>query len=124
MKLWKQIFSNDANREKVKFCSTIHDEINYQITKEDCRRIVPMIIKCMRLQLPNWEFPMDVGLSFGNRWGLSFDFNFDPNTFEILDPKGDPYIPNTVVKEVKQDNHQTWEDKETEFEFVLPTIEF
>lgn len=124
MKLWKQIFSNDENRNKIKFCSTIHDEINYQITKEDTKKIVPMIIKCMRLQLPNWTFPLDVGLSIGNRWGMDFDFVFDPNTFEIIGPKGDPYNPERKVNIVENDNHQTWEDKETEIEYEMPTIEF
>lgn len=124
LKLWKQIFSNEENRNKVKFCSTIHDEINYQITKEDTKTIVPLLIKTMRMQLPGWKFPIDVGLSIGNRWGMDFDFVFDPNTFEILHPKGDPYNPEKKVKIVENTNHQTWEDKETEVEYEMPTIEF
>ena len=123
MKLWKQIFSNDSNRDKVKFLLTVHDEINYQITKEDTKTLVPIIIKLMRLQLPNWKFPLDVGLSIGNRWGMDFDFEFDPNTFEILHPKGEPYNPNVQVKVVENPNNQTWEDKEPEIEYI-PTIEF
>ena len=121
MKLWSNFFKDDVNRKYIKFLSTIHDEINYQISKEHVKKIVPMVIKCMRLQLPNWEFPMDVGLSLGNRWGMDFDFRFDPNTFEILGPKGDPYTPKeepkkeVKVEEVKQ---------ETTEEFELPTIEF
>lgn len=124
IKLWKNLFSNDANREKVKFCLTVHDEINYQITKDDTKAIVPMIIKMMRLQLSNWSFPLDVGLSIGNRWGMDFDFVFDPNTFQILHPKGDPYNPEKKVKIVENNNHQTWEDKETEVEYEMPTIQF
>lgn len=124
MKLWKLIFSNDENRNKVKFCSTIHDEINYQITKEDVRTIVPTIISCMKTQLPTWSFPLDVGLSIGNRWGMDFDFTFDPVTNQIIGPKGDPYVPEKKVKIVENDNHQTWEDKETEVEYEMPTLEF
>ena len=124
MKLWKQIFSNEENRDKVKFLLTVHDEINYQIKKEDVRTIVPMIIKIMRLQLPEWSFPLDVGLSLGNRWGMDFDFVFDTNTFQILHPKGDPYNPEKKVKIVENDNHQTWEDKETEVEYEMPKLEF
>lgn len=124
MKLWKQIFSNEANRDKVKFLLTVHDEINYQITKEDTRAIVPLILKIMKLQLPEWPFPLDVGLSLGNRWGMDFDFVFDKNTLQILHPKGDPYNPEKKVKIVENTNHQTWEDKETEVEYEMPTIEF
>lgn len=121
LKLWKQIFSNDKNRDIVKFCSTIHDEINYQIKKENVRQIVPIIIKCMRLQLPNWQFPLDVGLSIGNRWGMDFDFVFDPNTFQILHPKGDPYVPK---KKEEQKVEEKQEVKEEEDDFELPTLEF
>ena len=53
-----------------------------------------------------------------------FDFVFDPNTFEIIGPKGDPYNPERKVNIVENDNHQTWEDKETEIEYEMPTIEF
>ena len=55
---------------------------------------------------------------------MDFDFVFDPNTFEILHPKGDPYNPEKKVKIVENTNHQTWEDKETEVEYEMPTIEF
>lgn len=119
MRLWKTLLHDDANRKYIKFVSTIHDEINYQITKEHVKIIVPKVIQCMRLQLPTWEFPMDVGLSIGNRWGMDFDFKFDPNTFEILGPKGDPYIPKEEKKEVVVE--EKVEEKET---FDLPTIEF
>ena len=72
----------------------------------------------MRMQLPNWEFPIDVGLSIGNKWGMDFDFNFDPVTFQILGPKGDPYIP----KPKKKEEPKVEQPKEEAFEF--PTLEF
>lgn len=124
MKLWQQIFKNEQNRDKIKFLLTVHDEINYQVTKSDAKTLIPMLIKLMRLQLPQWSFPLDVGLSIGNRWGMDFDFVFDPNTFQVLHPKGDPYVPEKKVKIVENDNHQTWEDKETEIEYEMPTLEF
>lgn len=119
MKLWRQIFSNEANREKVKFCCTIHDEINYQITKEDTKTIIPLLIKTMRLQLPNWTFPIDVGLSIGNKWGMDFDFNFDPVTFQVIGPKGDPYKPKPKENKVEETKEETPKE-----EFQLPTLEF
>ena len=118
LKLWANIFCNIDNRKKCKFISTVHDEINYNITKQDVTKIVPIIIKNMRMQLPNWEFPIDVGLSIGNKWGMDFDFNFDPVTFQILGPKGDPYIP----KPKKKEEPKVEQPKEEAFEF--PTLEF
>ena len=101
-KLWKSIFSNWDNRKHIKFCSTIHDEINYQIPKQEVTKIVPILVKTMRLQMPNWPFAMDVGLDIGNRWGTTFSFDYDKDTGEILGPKGDPYTPKPK-EEVKQE---------------------
>lgn len=119
MKLWRQIFSNDANRDKVKFCCTIHDEINYQITKADTKTIIPLLIKTMRLQLPNWTFPIDVGLSIGNKWGMDFDFIFDPVTFQVIGPKGDVYKPKPKTEKV-----EVKEEVTSDKEFEMPTLEF
>lgn len=80
----------------IRFKSTIHDEINYQVYKdkehnyEIFKKLVKGTMESMRVKLPEWPFPMEVGLSIGNRWGQSVDFNFDPNTLEILGPKKDP----------------------------------
>ena len=124
IKLWRQFFANEQNRDKIKFLLTVHDEINFQVTKQDAKKIIPMLVKTMRLQLPNWKFPLDVGLSIGNRWGMDFDFVFDQQTFQVLHPKGEPYNPQQKVTIVENKNHQTWEDKEVEVEYEMPTIEF
>ena len=124
MKLWQQIFSNEKNRDIVKFCLTVHDEINYQIKKENTKDIIPIIIKCMKFQLPDWKFPLDVGLSIGNRWGMDFDFVFDPITCKVLHPKGDPYNPEKKVKIVEGGSNQAIANREVEVEYETPTIEF
>lgn len=78
-----------------RFKSTIHDEINYQVVKDKehnyktFRKIVYQIMRQMRVKLDNWPFPMEVGLSIGNRWGQSVDFEFDHETLEIGGPKKD-----------------------------------
>ena len=43
----------------------------------------------MRVKEPNWPFPMETGLSIGNRWGQSIDFEYDRETLDIIKPKGD-----------------------------------
>lgn len=89
---------NDPKGPKTKlarFKSTIHDEINYQVIKDKkhnnaaFRVVVKEIMKLMRYKDTNWPFCMEVGLSIGNRWGQSVDFEFDHNTLEIGGPKKD-----------------------------------
>ena len=87
IKLFKQFYSPKDYRSVVRFLNTVHDEINYSVRKDAMNVVVPLLIKCMRLQLPNWEFPMEVGLGIGNRWGQCVDFEFDKNDFHILKPK-------------------------------------
>lgn len=79
----------------IRFKSTIHDEVNYQIIKDKehnynlFKMLVKRTMEIMRVKLPEWPFPMEVGLSIGNRWGQSVDFSFDTNTLEITGPKKD-----------------------------------
>ena len=89
--MFKQFYSPKDYRSVVRFLNTVHDEINYSVRKDAMNVVVPLLIKCMRLQLPNWEFPMEVGLGIGNRWGQCVDFEFDKNDFHILKPKMEEY---------------------------------
>lgn len=114
--LFKTFYKDKKYTDIIRFKNTIHDEINYQIKKEYIRPFVKEVMKIMRIKLPNWEFPMEVGLSLGNRWGQSVDFNFDPNTLEIIEPKWDPYYPpeENTVEEVQEEPEEvkflTWEE--------------
>lgn len=84
----------------IRFKNTIHDEINYQIIKSEktFRSIVKEVMKIMRVKLPNWPFPMEVGLSIGNRWGQSVDFEFSSDTLEITGPKKDDVSDGDICK--------------------------
>ena len=88
----------------VRFKNTIHDEINYQIYKDKehnyaaFNKILKKIMNIMRVKQPTWPFHMEVGLSIGNRWGQSVDFDFDANTLDIIKPKGDIFTENDLVK--------------------------
>ena len=87
LNIYDKFYSNpntrNINRNYVKFLNTVHDEINYNVSKEHIRNIVPMIISCMRLWLDDWDFPMQVGLDIGTRWGQTVAFDYDTR----------PYIP-------------------------------
>lgn len=88
----------------IRFKSTIHDEINYQIYKDKehnydlFKKLVKRTMQLMRVKLPDWPFPMEIGLSIGNRWGQSVDFSFDSNTLEIIGPKKDPITDKDLCK--------------------------
>jgi DNA polymerase I-like protein with 3'-5' exonuclease and polymerase domains len=110
----------------IRFKSTIHDEVNYQIYKDKehngalFRNIAKETMKLMRVKLPQWPFPMEVGLSIGNRWGQSVDFAFDSSTLEILGPKKDPISDGDICKALgikkKEEEHV---DKNTDREDQL-----
>lgn len=77
--------TRNISRKYVKFINTVHDEINYNVSKEHVYTIVPMIIKCMRLWFDDWDFPMQVGLDIGTRWGQTVAFNYDTDPYIKLD---------------------------------------
>lgn len=81
LNLYQKFYSNseyrNKNRELIKFISTIHDEINFNVSKKYVDKIVPEIISCMRMWQPDWKFPMKVGLDIGNRWGQTVTFDYD-----------------------------------------------
>ena len=69
IKIFNEIYQDPVISKLVKFKSTIHDEINYQIKKEHLKLICPKILKIMNCRMkPDWEFAMKTGLEIGNRW--------------------------------------------------------
>lgn len=101
IKLWKNIFTNIKNAEDyVRFQITVHDEIDFIVRNDVIHIIMPEIIKNMQTQMPDWEIPLTVGLSFGPTFGQQYEFNYDPDTFQILGPKLEiPKKPETKVEE-------------------------
>ena len=90
LEIYKKFYNNkyrNNNRKLVKMINTVHDEINYNVSREHIYELVPMIIGCMRFWFPDWKFPMKVGLAISNRWGTNIDFDYD-ETSHILIPDG------------------------------------
>ena len=90
-------------------------EIDYQIIKDkehnyaSFKKILKMVMQIMRIQYPGWEFPMEVGLSIGNRWGQSVDFDFDINTLDVTGPKQDSITDKDIckalgIKQIKEES--------------------
>lgn len=91
MNIYDMFFKSEyirTNRKYIKFLNTVHDEINYQVSKDNIRHIVPKIISCMRLWLDDWEFPMQVGLDIGTRWGQTVTFDYDGRPYVKIDEQG------------------------------------
>lgn len=104
MKLWKNIFGSTKNIEDyVRFQITVHDEIDFIVRNDVLHIIVPEIIKNMQCQMPDWEIPLTIGLSFGPTFGQQYEWNYDPKTFKILEPKLEmPKAPAPKVEENKE----------------------
>lgn len=115
----------------VRFKNTIHDEINYQIYKDKEHNhkafniILYNILKIMRVQLKTWECPMEVGLSIGNRWGQSVDFNFDKQTLSVIEPKKDDVSDSDIKKalDIKEESSDKYEDNRVKSLLSDSTVE-
>lgn len=88
MKLWKNIWQSITNPEDyIRFQITVHDEIDFIIRNDVLHILVPKVIESMQLKMPDWEIPLTVGLSFGPTLGQQYEWDYDPNTFEVKLPK-------------------------------------
>ena len=123
IKLFNKFYKTNRT-DDLRFKNMIHDEINYQIRKDKLFEILPEVMDIMRVQFPGWEFPMEVGLEMGNRWGQSVPFNFkiekiEGATSKISDviPKYDPVDKKTIcssfgVSEHDEVQNEAQEEKE------------
>lgn len=104
IKLWNNIFNKIPGIEDlVRFQITVHDEIDFIVRNDVIDIIVPEIIRCMQTQMPDWEIPLTIGLSFGPTFGAQYEFLYDPKTFKVIGPDMSPVIvkPKEEKKEVE-----------------------
>lgn len=88
MRLWNNVFNKiDHAEDYIRFQITVHDEIDFLVKNEVIDILMPEVIKNMQVQMPDWEIPLTVGLSFGPTFGQQYEWAYDPNTFKILGPK-------------------------------------
>ena len=118
IKLFKKFYETKRTNE-VRFKNMIHDEINYQMRKDILFNVLPEVMDIMRIQMPGWEFPMEVGLEMGNRWGQSVPFRFtiekvEGATSKIsgVTPKTDPVDKKTICGTFKVSEHDEVIDTE------------
>lgn len=89
IQVFRQYLDNPYWKDKIRWHSTVHDEINYSIKKEYAVQLCKEINKLMTVYVPGKSFPFDTGLSLGLRWGQLFDFDYDKDTFDLEHPKWD-----------------------------------
>lgn len=87
VRLYKELFVPYADKG-VRWLGTIHDEINYIIPKNLLAEVVPIILRCQTIELPDWKVPLLPDLSIGTSFGelIPFDvvYNEDGTVRELV----------------------------------------
>ena len=97
VRLWNDLFVPYADKG-VRWIGTIHDEINYLVPKSLLDEVIPIIMECQTIKLPDWPVPLLPDLSVGSSFGSLIPFEYDFETKK--------YTP--AVEEVKEaDLHPT-----------------
>ena len=74
IKLWSHVFSIEMG---VKPMMTIHDEINFSISRNNFNKLLQSVLMCMSVKIPCWPVPLTCGIEIGKSWGGTFKFCFD-----------------------------------------------
>lgn len=53
---------------KSKMILQVHDELVFDVVKEEVDVVTPIIIDCMKNAIPNLKVPIEVGIGTGNNW--------------------------------------------------------
>lgn len=82
IRLWDNLFTKYYDKG-VRWIGTIHDEINYLVPRQLLKEVVPIIMSCQTIKLPDWAVTLLPDLSIGKSFGelIPFDYNFDTGEF-------------------------------------------
>lgn len=78
VRLWKDLFVPYADKG-LKWIGTIHDEINYLVPKSLLNEVIPIIMRCQTIKLPDWPVVLEPDLSIGTSFGSLIPFNVEYN---------------------------------------------
>lgn len=123
IEVFNNYLDNPEWKDKVRWHSTVHDEVNYSVKKTYAKELSQKINQMMTLKLPGRTFAFNTGLSLGLRWGQLFDFEYDIETFELSHPKWDDVGEKDLTADwahSKKNDHQYREVKD----FTQPTPEY
>lgn len=116
IRLWKDLFIPYKDKG-VRWLGTIHDEINYVVPRSLLNEVVPIIMECQRIKLPDWQVVLEPDLSIGKSFGELIPFNYtlnDDGTVKEFIPQmetvkeadlhpGDPVEEDNYIPEVEDD---------------------
>jgi DNA polymerase-1 len=107
IRLWNDLFVPYKDKG-VSWIGTIHDEVNYVVPKKLLKEVVPIIMRCQTVILPDWKVPMLPDLSIGSSFGslIPFDivYNEDGTVKEFV-PQMEPLKTDEIVEEQVEDNY-------------------
>jgi DNA polymerase-1 len=91
IKVYKNIIDAPMYRDKglIYFLSTIHDEINFSVSKSILNEACYKIGKEMEHKIPGYPVPIITDLEIGNSMGLTWKFDQDLETLELT-PRYEP----------------------------------
>ena len=95
VRLWNDLFTKYYDRG-VRWIGTIHDEINYLVPKSLLDEVIPIIMQCQTIKLPDWKVPLLPDLSIGKSFGELIPFEYDFDTHK--------YSP--AIEELKHDSYE------------------
>lgn len=79
VRLWNDLFTKYYDKG-VRWIGTIHDEINYLVPRNLLDEVIPIIMECQTIKLPDWQVPLLPDLSIGDSFGSLIPFEYDFNT--------------------------------------------
>ena len=103
IRLWNELFSKYPD---VKWVGTIHDEVNYIVPKYLLNEVVPIIMKCQTIKLPDWPVVLEPDLSIGDSFGSLIPFYIkynDDGTVKEFVPQMEE-IKNDKANEVSKED--------------------
>jgi hypothetical protein len=106
VRLWNDLFIPYADKG-VRWIGTIHDEVNVLCPKVLLSEVVPIIMRCQTVKLPDWQVPMLPDLSLGFSFGELIPFNVVYNE----DGSFKEFVPQ--MESIHNDHHEEVTSEDT-----------
>ena len=113
VRLWNDLFTKYYDKG-LRWVGTIHDEINYVVPKDLLDEVIPIIMQCQTIKLPDWQVPLLPDLSIGSSFGslIPFEYDFETGKYspaieevkeKDIHPSDSP--TNDYIPEIEEDDY-------------------
>lgn len=113
VRLWNDLFVKYYDKG-LRWIGTIHDEINYLVPRQLLNEVVPIIMSCQTIKLPDWPVALLPDLSIGDTFGSLIPFDviynedgtvkeFVPQMESIKDATVENHVADNYVPEIEDD---------------------